>query len=173
MSLTRTQKEEIIQKVSKDVSEATSVVFVGFDGVTLKDMTDLRDKLHEAGCKMKVVPKRLLKLALTDAKVDFDPKQHEDQVAVVWGSDVVAPAKFIYEFAKQHEDQMRILSGVLEGNVITMEQATALAKLPSRQQLLGQLVGVLAGPMRGFAMVLSGVPRSMVYVLQAIKESKE
>ena len=173
MALTRTQKEEIIGAVSKNVSDATAAVFVAFDGVTLADMTALRDKLYESGCKMQVVPKRLLKLALQDAKLDFDPKQHEGQVALVWGPDAVAPAKTIFEFAKAHAEQMRIISGVLEGEVISLEQATALATLPSREQLLAQLVGVMAGPIRGFAGVLSGVPRSMVYVLQSIKDSKE
>lgn len=173
MSLTREQKGEIITHVSKNVTDAVAVVFVAFDGVTLSDMTGLRDKLFEQGCRMQVVPKRLLKLAMKDASVAFDPKEHDGQIAVVWGTDAVAPAKVIHEFAKDHAEQMRIVSGVLEGTSITMEQAVELAKLPSRQQLLGQLVGVLAGPMRGFAGALSGVPRSMVYVLQAIKETKE
>lgn len=173
MALTRQQKEQTVQTVHDHVAAATSVVFVAFDGVTLADMSAVRDKLHEAGCGMRVVPKRLLMLAIKDQKLTFDPKKHADQVAVVWGADAVSPAKIISEFAKAHQEQMRLLSGVLEGKEVSLEQVVALASLPSREQLLAQLVGVLAGPMRGFVGVLSGVPRAAVYVLQAIKEQKE
>lgn len=173
MALTRQQKEQQVQEVSQHVSEATSAVFVAFDGITLADMMSLRDKLHEASCRMRVVPKRLLKLAMEQSKLGFDPTQSEGQIAVIWGEDAVTPAKVLHEFVKEQEEKMRLISGVLEGNVLSIEQTVALAKLPSKEQLLGQLVSVLAGPMRGFAGVLSGVPRSAVYVLQAIKDQKD
>ena len=166
MALTREQKEQTIEQMHQAVTDATSTVFVSFDGLALEDMNKLRDQLFEAG-----VPKRLLRLAMQNAKLDFDPTAHEGQVAVVWGNDTIAPAKVIHTFTKDNEN-IQLLSGVLEGNTIALEQVKALAKLPSRQELLGQLVGVLSGPMRGFAGVLSGVPRQMVYVLKAIEENK-
>lgn len=173
MALTRQQKEEQVQQVTQNVSEATAAVFIAFDGVSLADMTALRDSLHAAGCRLKVVPKRLLKRALEDAKVEFDPTTVEGQVAVAWGNDPVAPAKALHAFVKTQEERMRLLSGVLEGETLTFERVLSLAQLPSREQLVGQLVSVLAGPMRGFAGVLAGVPRASVYVLQAIKDKKE
>lgn len=173
MALTRQQKEQTVSEVSQNVSEAKAAVFVAFNGISLADIMTLRDKLHEAGCKMQVVPKRLLKLAMQNAKVEFDPTEAKGQVALAWGTDAVAPAKVLHEFVKTQEEKMRLLSGVLEGNTLSFEQVSALAKLPSREQLLAQLVGVLSGPMRGFAGVLSGVPRASVYVLQAIKEQKD
>ena len=172
MALTRQQKEGLVQDVAGHVSEALASVFVAFDGITLEDMTALRDELYAAGCKMQVVPKRLLKLALQKSDLPYDPTGEDGQIALVWGTDPVAPAKILHGFAKKHADNMRLASGVLEGGVLSSEEVLALAKLPSREQLLGQLVSVLAGPMRGFAGVLSGVPRSYVYVLQAIVDSK-
>ncbi len=172
MALTREQKEQTIADMQGAVSEAVSTVFVSFDGLSLEDMGELRNQLFEAGMSMRVVPKRLLRLAMQNAKLDFDPTAHEGQVAVVWGADPVAPAKVIHTFAKSNEN-IQLLSGVLEGSTIEFAQVEALAKLPSRQELLGQLVGVLSGPMRGFAGVLSGVPRATVYVLKAIAEKKE
>lgn len=173
MPLTRTQKEQAVQEVSDALPAATSVVFVGFSGLTVTDVNELRDKLYASGGRMRIVPKRLLKIALKNAHIDYDPSSHDGQMAVVWGTDVVTPAKIMYEFAKQKKDVMRLLAGALEGQTLTLEQVTSLAQLPSREQLLAQLVGVLAGPMRGLVSVMSGVPRSLVYVLQATKEHKE
>lgn len=159
--------------MSSALPEAVSAAFVAFDGLNVTDVTQLRDDLYKVGAKMRVLPKRLLKIALKNTKIDFDPTAHEGQVAVVWGTDAVSPAKIMYEFAKKKEGVLRLLAGVLEGETLSLEEITSLAQLPSREQLLGQLLGVLAGPARGFVQVLSGVPRSLVYVLQAVKENRE
>lgn len=173
MPLTRQQKEHVVSEVSDALPAATSVVFVGFSGLNVVDVTQLRDKLYEAGAKMRVMPKRLLKIALKNANVSYDPATWDGQMAVVWGTDAVTPAKIMYELAKKKPDTMKLLAGVLEGNTLSLEQITSLAQLPSREQLLAQLVGVLAGPMRGLMSVMSGVPRSLVYVLQAVKDQKQ
>lgn len=172
MALTRQQKEQAVQEVSEALPQAASVVFVGFDGLTVTDVNDLRSKLYDVGARMRVMPKRLLKIALKNAKLEYDPSTHDGQMAVVWGTDTVTPAKIMYDFAKQKKDVLRLLAGVLEGKTLSLEEVTSLAQLPSREQLLAQLVGVLAGPARGFVQVLSGVPRSLVYVLQAVKDKQ-
>lgn len=173
MPLTRIQKEQAVKEISDALPAATSVVFVGFNGLTVTDVNELRNKLYASGGHMRVMPKRLLAIALKNAKLEFDPNAQEGQLAVVWGTDVVTPAKIMYEFAQQKKDVIRLLAGVLEGNTLSFEQVTSLAQLPGREQLLAQLVSVLAGPARGLVQVLSGVPRSLVYVLQAVKENKE
>lgn len=172
MPLTKQQKTTRVQEVGSDISAASGVVFLAYDALNIADSNELRDKLYEAGCSMKVVPKRLLKIALSGANFTFDPMNHEGQMAIITGSDAVSPAKILADFAKGKEN-LRLVAGVLEGKEIAAAEVSALAKLPSKQQLLGQLVGVLSGPMRGFAQVLSGVPRATVYVLQAIADQKK
>lgn len=171
MPLTRQQKETRVQEVGSNLNQASGVVFLAYDALTIASVNELRDKLWQAGCSMKVVPKRLLKIALTSASISFDPMAHEGQMAIIFGSDAVSPAKILAEFAKGKE-HLRLVAGMLEGKEIAAADVAALAKLPSKQELLGQLVGMLAGPMRGFAQVLSGVPRATVYVLQAIADQK-
>jgi large subunit ribosomal protein L10 len=171
MSLTRQQKEQSITETQKSISSATSVVFISYDGLTVDEANELRTSLHEAGGGMRVIPKRLLKIVLSNEKLDFDPKEHEGQIAVVWGEDAVAPAKVLNEFAKDH-DSIKLLAGALEGNILSLEEVTALAKLPSREELLGQLVGALSGSARGLVSVLSGVQRNTVQVLKAIADQK-
>ena len=172
MSLTKQQKKETVKDAQKSVSEATSVVFMSYDALNMDDNNELRENLHKNGCSMRVIPKRLLHIALDKEKLDFDPTEHEGQMALVWGEDAVAPAKVLHDFAKDREN-ISLRAGVLEGNLIEAEQVISLAKLPSKEQLLGQLVSVLNGPARGFASVLAAVPKSAVHVLQAIKEQKE
>lgn len=171
MPLTRVQKEKVVEQAGQDLAAAASVVFVAHDGLTLAQMKELRARLQAEGGNMRVIPKRLLRLVLQQAKWDFDPVAPEGQLAVAWGGDAVAPAKALHEFAKKH-DGLKLLAGVLEGNMLSMQEVTSLAQLPSRQQLLGQLVGVLAGPARGLVAVLSGVQRQAIYVLVAIKDNK-
>lgn len=173
MPLTRSQKEQHVSEVQENVAAATSVVFVAYSRLTMKEVNELRNRLYETGGAMRVVPKRLLKLALQSAAVDFDPTAHEGQFAVVWGNDAVAPAKVLNTFAQEHEDTIRLMAGILNGTILSIEEVTALAKLPSKQELLGQLVSVMAGPSRGLVTVLLGVQRSMVNVLTAVKNQKE
>src|SRR3989344_8322102 len=172
MPLTREQKEQRIAEVERGMAEAASVVFVAYSRLTVTEMNELRAGLHDSGGTLRVIPKRLLKIALGSLKVEFDPRLHEGQIAVAWGSDAASPAKTLNKFAEGHAGKIRLLAGTLEGNLLTLEEVIALAKLPTREQLLGQLASVMAGPARGLVTVLSGVQRSCVQVLQAIANKK-
>ena len=85
--------------------------------------------------------------------------------------DEVAPARVMMTFAKQHE-ALRMIAGVLEGKLLDREAVLALAKLPSKQELIGKAVGSIAAPLTGFVNVLAGNLRGLVYTLNAIRESK-
>lgn len=173
MPLTRQQKEQNIAAMTEVLKSATSVVFIAFDGLTVDDATQLRDTLAQTSSAMRVVPKRLLQRAMDAAKnTTFNPREHEGQIAVVWGQDVVAPAKTLNTFAKDHET-VRLLEGILEGKHLSAHEVQALAQLPSREELLAQVVGTLAGPLRGLVGTLSAVPRSAVQALNAIAEQKQ
>ena len=172
MARTRQQKEQSISNIQENVSAAASVVFLAYDSLTVAEVSELRDNLAEAGGGMRVISKRLLKIALSNIKLDFDPTEHEGQLAVVWGDDTVAPAKTLNTFAEEHKEKIRFLAGTLEGSLLSLEEVTKLAHLPTRQELLGQLANVLAGPARGLVTVLSGVQRSTVNVLKAIADQK-
>jgi len=172
MSLTRKQKEHSVNKVQESISAASSVVFLAYNGLTVEEVNELRGNLHAIGGSMRVVPKRLLKIALHNIKLDFDPTAHAGQLAVVWGDDAVAPAKTLNAFVQKRQEKIRFLAGTLEGNMLSLEEVTSLSKLPSRDELIANLVSVIAGPTRGLVTVLSGIPRRAVRVLRAIAEQK-
>lgn len=173
MPLTRQQKEQRVQALQQHLSGAASIVFVAFTGLTVQEMSELRNKLAEANGSLRVMPKRLLKIALKNLALDFNPLAPEGQLAVAWGSDDTSPAKMLSSFAKTHQGKVRLLAGTLAGNMLAFAEVSALAALPTREVLLGQLASVLAGPSRGLVSLLAAVPRSLVYALNAIKEQRE
>lgn len=173
MPLTRQQKEEKVTTTMADLQGAASCVFVAYNGLNVDDMEELRGKLHESGARVRVLPKRLLRLVLKNINLDFDPTSIDGQIAVAWGNDVVAPAKILHEFAKTRAEIMRLVGGAMEGSLLDQVQVIALAQLPTKDQLRGQLLSVLVGPVRGLVMTLSGVQRNFVYAMKAIADQKQ
>lgn len=171
MALTRQQKEERMTHLQQDLSQAQSIVFVQYDGLTVTQANELRNQLYADKTKMRVMPKRLLRIVMQQLKLDFDPTKQTGQVAVIWGEDTVTPAKAVATFTRKH-DNMQIAGGVLEGIIMSAVQVIALATLPSKKELIGIFVGTLAGPLRQFQSVLVGSHRQLIYALSALQEQK-
>ncbi|HLB50918.1 MAG TPA: 50S ribosomal protein L10 [Patescibacteria group bacterium] len=171
--LTRKQKEEIVQGLSEDLAQAKASVFVDFKGLTASDIAALKKELRTNGATFRVVKKTLLSRSLNSVNVSIDPDALKGQVAVAISlNDEVSAAKVIQKFSKEHES-MKMLAGVLGTKALSAEEVSALAQLPSLEALRGQLVSVLAGPMRGFVSVLNGTTSGFVRTLKAIAEQKQ
>lgn len=169
---TKKQKEELVKKLSEQLTKMRAAVFADYTGMGAVKLTELRRKLLARDVELKVVKKTLIDIAAKNAGFDkIDAKKMAGQVALVMGySDEIAPAKIIYEFDKKGE-QMKILGGILERNFIDAQGVISLAKLPSRQELLAKAVGSIAAPMSGMLNVLQGNLRNLVSVLAQIKNS--
>lgn len=172
MAKTRQQKEKELKSFADKFKNGKSLIFVNFTGLKVKEIEELRRNCRNAGVDYAVVKKRLIGLALKDAGIDFDSKSLENSVAVAIGrEDEVVPAKVVYEFAKGH-DALKAVGGILEKNFIDKNQVEALAKLPSKDELLAKVVGSINAPVSGFVNVLAGNLRSLLYALNAVKEAK-
>src|SRR3989338_6598135 len=170
--LNKDQKKQLVIELAEKLKTAKGAVFSSYQGLATRDSQKLRADLRKEGGSHKVVKISLLKRALTKAGIDSSTMNVNLPVAVsISEEDEVAPARIVAAFAKTNEN-LKILSGVLESKVIDWIQVKMLASLPGKQELRGQLVTVLAGPMRNLAGVLSGNIRQVVYVLNAIKEAK-
>ena len=150
-----------------------AAAIVSIFGYTMSDADILRQKGREAGVEFKVAKKTLIKKAIETAGVQgVDPLTMEG--SLLWGfgyQDEVTPAKLLAELVKSKET-IQFVGGILEGTFIGPSEVVRLAKLPSKEQLLGQLVGTLNAPVSGFVNVLAGNLRGLVGVLSAIKEQK-
>ena len=166
------QKQVTVSALETGIKAAKGVVFANFQGLTVAKTEDLRKKCRAEGVGMLVAKKTLVKRVLADIGVTtVDAKQFQGGIATFTGSDEVAAAKIVSTFAKDN-DIVAVFGGILEGAFIGVEQVKALARLPSKQQLLGQLVGTLNAPVSGFVNALAGNLRNIVGVLNNIKEAK-
>ncbi|HYE60049.1 MAG TPA: 50S ribosomal protein L10 [Candidatus Kapabacteria bacterium] len=172
MAKTRVQKEVALNEITESLKKSKAVVFANFQGLKVKDSEALRKICREQNVGYMVSKKTVLKKALESTGSAIDTKSFEGGVSAIFGySDEVAPAQLIAKFAKDHE-VVKIFGGILEGQFIDAAKVTALSKLPSKQQLLGQLVGTLNAPVSGFVNVLAGNLRGLVTVLNAVKDKK-
>lgn len=172
MAKTKQQKEQNIQTLVDGIKGAKAVVFANFQGLKVSESEELRGICRDQNIGYVASKKTLLNKALTDAGFDIDTKSFAGGVAVIMGKeDEVAPAQTVAKFAKTHE-VVNIFGGLLEGQYIDAAKVKELAQLPSKQQLLGSLVGTLNAPISGFVQVLAGNIRGLVTVLNGIKESK-
>ncbi|MDP1834283.1 MAG: 50S ribosomal protein L10 [Candidatus Moranbacteria bacterium] len=169
---TKQQKEVIIKELAEKLKNSKAVVFSDYKGLKVKDMTVLRRDLRAEGVDLKVLKKTLINIALKDAGIEMDAKALEGQVAIAISSkDEVAAAKIIAKLAKVNEN-LKIVGGILGTKELSIAEVDALAKLPSKEELLAKLVWTLNAPVSGFVNVLAGNMRGFVTALQAIADKK-
>jgi large subunit ribosomal protein L10 len=168
--LTKQKKEEVVSELTDKISRTKSVVFVEFTGMSTAQISALRRELKENDAELKVAKKTLVDLALRKNSLEADLDQFKTQVAVALGyNDEVGAVKILAKLSRTNK-ALKMLAGFVGGEYYGTAPLSALAKLPSREQLLGQLVGTIAAPISGFANVLQGNIRGLVTVLSKIKQ---
>ncbi|EEU91897.1 TPA: 50S ribosomal protein L10 [Enterococcus faecalis] len=151
------KKETLVQAAAEKFESAASVVIVDYRGLTVEEVTNLRKQLRDAGVEMKVIKNSILSRAAKKVGLDGLDEVFTGPTAVAFSNDdIVAPAKIIDEFAKDAK-ALEIKGGVIEGKVSSVEQITALAKLPNREGLLSMLLSVLQAPVRNVAYAVKAV----------------
>lgn len=175
MAKTKEQKQAAIKDLKEKIAASKASVFIDFSNVDSKALFKLRDDLKKEGCNMMVTKKTLLKRVLDSmGENDLAKKIGEikGQLALVFGfEDEIAPSRICYEAGKENEN-IKLLAGVLGSEYQKKEQVLELAKLPSRQELLGRLVGSLNSPVSRFVHVLKGNLNNLVYALKEIQKVK-
>lgn len=150
----------------------TSTVVFDYTGVTVNEFNDLRSKLGESNATLQVVKNTLIKISLNQSGVEFnDQIEGQNSILINNGPDLIDPLKKIYEFIKLKE-KGSIKLGVLDNTLLTSAQVEELSKLPSKEILIAQVLGLFNSPIRGFAYTLNGVQSKFVYVLEAVRKQK-
>lgn len=173
MAKTKQQKEKEMTDLSERLQRAKAAVFASYQGLSVSQTEELRKQLRENEAELKMAKKRLLKLVLKKNKLDdsvVDNFVGSLTVAIGYGDETV-PARTLVKFAKDSE-AMNIFGGILENTLIPAAQVAALAALPSKTELLAKTVATIKAPVSGFVNVLTGNLRGLVYVLDAIKATK-
>ena len=166
-------KQQITEDLHDRFARSAIIVLTDYKGLDVTSINDLRRKLREANIEYQVVKNTLLVRAAEDTDVALikDHFKGPSAVAISY-DDPVAPAKVLTQFAKDNA-KLEIKAGILSGQVLDAGAIKALAGLPSREVLLGQLLSVLNGVPTSFLRAIAEIPRSLLNVLTAIKDQKE
>ncbi|WP_010095786.1 50S ribosomal protein L10 [Ornithinibacillus scapharcae] len=162
MSKIMEKKQQLVQEISDKFRESQSTILVDYRGLDVAEVTELRKQLRDAGVEFKVYKNTMSRRAAEDANLTELNDVLVGPTAIAFSKeDVIAPAKILSNFAKDHE-ALEIKAGVLEGKIVTLDQIKELAELPNYEGMLSMLLSVLQAPMRNFA-----------YVTKAVAEQKE
>lgn len=151
------QKEEDVKKLAEQMKNAKVILLTDYRGINVADVTKLRTDLRNAKADYKVIKNNIIKRALEANGESGLNDLLEGPTALVMGEeDYLEPLKAIYGFSKEN-DYYKIKGGIIEGKVMSTEELITLAKLPSRQELLGMLAGALLGNISKVAVALDQV----------------
>lgn len=155
-------KKQTVQEIAERLKESQTTIVVDYRGLDVAEVTELRKNLREAGVEYKVYKNTLARRAIQDTDLKELEETLVGPTAIAFSKDdVVAPAKILHEFSKDHE-ALEIKGGAIEGEIATLDQIKELATLPDYEGLISMLLSVLQGPMRNLA-----------YATKAVADQKE
>ncbi len=164
---TREKKEAMIAELQEHLGTSGLTIVADYRGLSVADLQTLRRELRTSDAQLKVAKNTLLRLAAQRAAKEAILPLVEGPIALVFSDgDVVAAAKTVTRFATSSRI-LQVRGALMQDRLLTAEEVSALAALPAREELLGKLLGSLQAPVNRLVWVLSGVARSLVYVLQA------
>ena len=166
-------KYDMLEKVNASLDASKGFYVIDYRSLTVKEAQELRRSLREAGGVMKVYKNNIVKIALEKAEL---PTLDETLVGtcayVFFDSDPVGPAKVLKEFAKKTK-KTEVLGGIADGAALNAEEAKAYADLPTREQLFGQIAGLINGFARDIAYCINEVPGGLARAIKAINEAED
>ena len=166
------EKEAAVAELKENLMNSTVAIMSQYKGITAEQVTALRSKLRSENVTYKVYKNTLAKRALDELELSGASEFFDGPTAWAFSEDPVAPARLLKEFAKEAK-VINMLGGVLDGEVVDANKLQTLADLPSRDQLIAQVVGTIAMPLRNLVGTLNAVPRNAVQVIEAIRKKKE
>lgn len=171
MGLNLDEKKAVVAEVSAEVAKAEGIFVAEYRGLEVGSMTELRAKARKSGVYLRVLKNTLARRAV--AGTPFEKLAEQMVGPLVYGisSDPVATAKVLNEFAKANE-KLVIKAGAMPNAVITAKEVKALASMPSREQLIAQLLGTMQAPVAQFVRTLNEVPSRFVRTLAAIRDQR-
>ncbi|KXO16197.1 50S ribosomal protein L10 [Peptoniphilus sp. GNH] len=165
-------KEDLVSEIKGKIEGAKGIVLVNYRGLSVDEVTELRKKFREVNVEYKVYKNTMMRRAFADLGHEGLEEFLVGPSAIAFSlHDEVSAAKVAAEFAKDHE-ALELKAGFVDGKVVSKAEVEALAKLPAKEVLVAQLLGMLNTPIQGLVNVLQGNLRGLAVVLQAIADQK-
>jgi len=166
------KKSAVVEELSKSIIGSTGVILTEYQGLSVAEISELRAKLRKQNCQYKVIKNTLAKIAFKGTELESFASNFSGPTAVVvQKGDPSISAKTVINFAKDHA-KLKLMLGFLSGKVLTPSEVKNLASLPSKEVLIGKLLGSMKSPLYGLVSVMSGTTRKFVYVLESIRKQK-
>jgi len=168
--MNKEQKAAVIEEVAAQIEQAEAVFAVDYRGITVAQVADLRVKLDDAGARFRVVKNTLTEIAAGRAGADSLKEVLEGPTAFTFvreDGDVALAAKALAQFKREH-DVLEFKGGLMSGEILSVDQLMALSRLPAREVLHAQLVGVIASPITGLVRGLNALIAGVAIQLQQI-----
>ncbi len=170
--MARPEKEKLVQELSEKLSQNEVTIMVDYTGVTVQAVTELRSEFRKASVEYHIYKNTLARIAAKKSDLEPAVEFMEGPTGYVFSAEPVAPAKLLVDFIKSNPT-MRIKCAVLDGKLVDEAQVKAIASLPTREILLGQLVGQFNSPATSMVNVLAAPIRNLAYALEDLRKKKE
>jgi large subunit ribosomal protein L10 len=168
----KSEKVESVAELHEKLARAVSAVLADFRGLTVQEITDLRQQLRNASLELAVVKNTLARLAVQETPFErLSPYLNGPTSITLSYRDTVAPAKILSAYVKK-QPKLAVRAGLFEGEIVPAEKIAEIADLPPRDVILAQALAAMQGPLAGLVWTLQGVLSTFMGTLQAIHDKK-
>ncbi|MDL2206435.1 50S ribosomal protein L10 [Eubacteriales bacterium OttesenSCG-928-N13] len=172
MSKNQELKKVVVSEIQQKLESAHSVVLLDYRGLTVAEVTELRNQCRKAGVEYMVLKNTMIQRAAEALQIQGLDEHLKGPTAVAFGTnDAVAPAKVLTEYIKKVK-KTSIKCGLLDNKVLDVAGVTALAEMPPKEVLIAKMMGSLNAPITNCVGVLSAVLRSAVFAVDAVRKQK-
>ena len=172
MGLSLDEKKALVAEIGATVARAGAMVLAEYRSLEVSDITRLRAKARQSGVYLRVLKNTLARRAVSDTPFAGLAQHMKGPLVYGISVDPLSAAKVLQEFAKSNE-KFVITAGALPNQVMTSKEVATLASMPSREHLLGKLMGTMQAPVAKLARTLNEVPSKFVRTLAAVQDAKE
>lgn len=172
--MTNQVNKDAVKKLREKVAKAKSIVVTDYTGLDANNVNALRENMRKNNSEVTVAKNTLIKLAMKEENIDVSPLENDlqGQTAVIFSyNDAVSSIKALFEFIKKVE-LPKVKSAIFDGKYSNAKEVEVISTLPSKEQLIAQILGGLKSPMNGIVRTLSGVQGKFVRVLSEVSKKK-
>ena len=168
--MNKEKKQSYIKNMTSELDKSDAVIVTHYQGLTVKQLDELRNRMREHGIQFKITKNRITKLALEKTRCKELSKLFTGPTAIALSSDAITSAKILTNFSKENSS-LKILGGIMGGDILDVAGVKNVATLPSLDEARAKIVGILRSPAQKIASILLA-PASKIAIL-ALEKSKK
>ena len=169
--MNKEKKQDYIKEMTTQLDSSEAVIVTHYQGLTMNQLDDLRERMREHGIQFKITKNRITKIAIKETPVKDLEKYFTGPTAAAISSDPITTAKILTKFAKSH-NKLKIVAGFMDGKVLDQKEVAIIATLPSLEEARAKIVGILATPAQKLVSILLA-PGSKIANLARAKSLKK